>query len=195
MGLRISAHFMQDVTGNLFHNPRVRFIPIRASRVGCDAQLGTDPGVIKMFQSTHPVWDATPGLYRHRPGNQVSIHAPRVGCDKSCWKSCSTPSRFNPRTPCGMRRRRGRWCPGSQRFQSTHPVWDATPSRHLPGHHSAVSIHAPRVGCDGTPAACARERRSFNPRTPCGMRLRFKVRCRACSWFQSTHPVWDATEI
>lgn len=50
---------MQDVTGNLFHKIDGRFIPIYASRVGCDAQEDHERLLVFLFQSTHPVWDAT----------------------------------------------------------------------------------------------------------------------------------------
>ena len=144
---------------------------------------------------------------------------------------------FNPRTPCGVRRS----CPAEAhwicRFQSTHPVRGATPIRscvivalqfqsthpvrgatnkrveedkHIqfqsthpvrgatrcPGSDSvqcAISIHAPRAGCDSAgafwdlssdqfqsthPVRGATVRHSvtkdftdnFNPRTPCGVR-------------------------
>ena len=58
-------------------------------------------------------------------------------------------------------------------FQFTHPVWGATkqPIRHI--IVPLVSIHAPRVGCDGT-------------------NLRRYIRGRA---FQFTHPVWGATML
>ena len=58
-----------------------------------------------------------------------------------------------------------------RRFQSTHPVWGATPGIPHPGREPAISIHAPRVGCDVA-----------NPRQ------------RRCAEFQSTHPVWGATQ-
>ena len=79
-------------------------------------------------------------------------------------------------------------------FQFTHPVWGATDGRKQNDRRFYVSIHAPRVGCDGMsdggvievkrfqfthpvwgatwhsgggsrPVAC------FNSRTPCGVRL------------------------
>ena len=38
-----------------------------------------------------------------------------------------------------------------------------------------VSIHAPRVGCDSELGVLGRKRRSFNSRTPCGVRLNLTV--------------------
>ena len=56
-------------------------------------------------------------------------------------------------------------------FQSTHPVWDATPSLHEVLHYPEISIHASRMGCD----------------------LRKYGETAITPQFQSTHPVWDAT--
>ena len=60
-------------------------------------------------------------------------------------------------------------------FQSTRPVWSATPLlqvvRTLPG----VSIHAPRMECDTTAAGCSDVTWRFNPRAPYG--ARHFIRC------------------
>ena len=55
-------------------------------------------------------------------------------------------------------------------FQSTLPVWGATPS-----------------------SAWSPGRRDFNPRSPCGERLRTARLCKRPGRFQSTLPVWGAT--
>ena len=80
----------------------------------------------KMFQFTHPVWGATIRLNSLSAKLQVSIHAPRVGCDYDAknwadlflefqfthpvWGETITRiymirqiTRFNSRTPCGVR--------------------------------------------------------------------------------------------
>ncbi len=102
------------------------------------------------FQSTHPVRDATTldweeidprdvSIHAPRTGCDVfmhptkhaakivSIHAPRTGCDAGCqpspWRKRSC---FNPRTPYGMRRSGPCAVRRRRRFQSTHPVRDAT---------------------------------------------------------------------
>ena len=105
----------------------------------------------------------------------ISIHAPRVGSDDAEY----TP-RPSPYTG----------------FQSTLPVWGATPAaHHRHGIHSGfqstlpvwgatycpncgakmdleISIHAPRVGSDLMMIIAVTERgRHFNPRSPCGERL------------------------
>ena len=84
---------------------------------------------------------------------------------------------------------------------------------------SDISIHAPRVGCDIKQVEQVPVQPDFNPRTPCGVRLpplatwpgsskdisihAPRVGCddngdfRVCEsiGFQSTHPVWGATDI
>ena len=94
-----------------------------------------------------------------------------MGCDLLNGLEPHHDFYFNPRTPCGVRL----VCSvlktlRSARFQSTHPVWGATPEilalwnlqenfnprtpcgvRHGSGRWQArrqISIHAPRVGCD-----------------------------------------------
>ena len=80
----------------------------------------------------------------------------------------------------------------NRQFQSTLPVWGATEAEKLPGVRPAISIHAPRVGSDGTAPAPGSQRSisihaprvgsddffdeevtvlgHFNPRSPCGER-------------------------
>ena len=84
------------------------------------------------------------------------------------------------------------------------------------GHHEAVSIHAPRVGCDITRATKVETETvsihaprvgcdivthapttssapSFNSRTPCGVRRAGRLAPPQPNTFQFTHPVWGAT--
>ena len=100
------------------------------------------------FQSTLPVWGATLGCSDHERRQMISIHAPRVGSDKRASGIRRHPrisihaprvgsdfgSRlqnalivdFNPRSPCGERRRLLSKRASQRRFQSTLPVWGAT---------------------------------------------------------------------
>ena len=121
------------------------------SRTPCGVRL-SDLNVMVArgtFQFTHPVWGAT----RSRsPGRE--------------FYCC-----FNSRTPCGVRLGGSRAGIGEPQFQFTHPVWGATPQPRLftncwisfnsrtpcgvrpemqtqSSEKIAVSIHAPRVGCD-----------------------------------------------
>ena len=193
-----------------------------------------------VFQSTRPVWGAT-----HSPASdpgcaRISIHAPRVGRDSSfrrcpCTAAAFQSTRpvwgatradgwrryvlqhFNPRAPCGARRR-GRLAAhagmanfnprapcGARLGQTVGGVTYYNISIHAPrvGRDDEddwprmqawpISIHAPRVGRDSgrlslslplylfqstrpvwgaTPCAqCSKHRtHHFNPRAPCGAR-------------------------
>ena len=82
-------------------------------------------------------------------------------------------SYFNPRTPCGVRRGDVSNLDTFGLFQSTHPVWGATQSPEARQSSPSISIHAPRVGCDQAYLYWASNTPfHFNPRTPCGVRLR-----------------------
>ena len=80
-------------------------------------------------------------------------------------------SNFNPRTPCGVRPPARRRAGGMWRFQSTHPLRGAT---------GAINLPAPSTT-------------NFNPRTPCGVRPRLTRIISKRKRFQSTHPLRGAT--
>ena len=125
----------------------------------------------------------------------ISIHAPRVGCDLFSVSLSTSPFYFNPRTPRGVRRHlsavsridRFDFNPRTPRgvrrleknkfalkiaFQSTHPAWGATCFFATAIRRRAISIHAPRVGCDARSTAARTSQYEF----------------------QSTHPAWGATQ-
>ena len=101
---------------------------------------------------------------------------------------------FNPRSPCGERPTRFSVGACWRRFQSTLPVWGATRGVYGIRIRADISIHAPRVGSDGRSFGSRSRRRDFNPRSPCGERLRWALNNRLFSQFQSTLPVWGATK-
>ena len=127
------------------------------------------------FQSTLPVWGATgPSTHRLSPPLKISIHAPRVGSDLMLcrrhtvmclfqstlpvWgataRTCKLTRQtlhFNPRSPCGERRR----------------------NQALKTCRGQISIHAPRVGSDFASCSCNPDVLHFNPRSPCGERQTF----------------------
>ena len=130
-----------------------------------------DSGNLSQFQSTHPVWGATATPAARKENIYISIHAPRVGCDRLCGRSqlldevisihaprvgCDPrpcllfcPVNYlNPRTPCGVRLAEADFFVDNTKFQSTHPVWGATWIPQAVLDKQAISIHAPRVGCD-----------------------------------------------
>ena len=126
------------------------------------------------FQSTHPARGATATTRARRRRRRISIHAPRKGCDavprglrgKTGDFNPRTPQGvrliagdelareidFNPRTPQGVRHSPPRAASCSPAFQSTHPARGATFERGVRRARRAISIHAPRKGCDGNNA-------------------------------------------
>ena len=142
---------------------------------GATASASCSIWPLSLFQSTHPVWGATA---THGVGDrlgEISIHAPRVGCDTGggCLRSINSTN-FNPRTPCGVRRHLAPPPLPCLRFQSTHPVWGATSAGSNPQARGRISIHAPRVGCDGFPRRCWTSRRIsiHAPRVGCDNTIR-----------------------
>ena len=124
---------------------------------------------------------------------RVSIHALLAECDHVFPVSYIYIVSFNPRTPCGVRRAVIAFSSSSCRFQSTHSLRSATQILKGGGNVPGVSIHALLAECDyvqpdGPPRAL-----SFNPRTPCGVRLCATGRPASCSKFQSTHSLRSAT--
>ena len=146
-----------------------------------------------IFQSTLPVWGATGGvgvtcisqrisIHAPRVGsdaeqecggavNHISIHAPRVGSDATVGSTSSVTAHFNPRSPCGERQNYRDAASTMRAFQSTLPVWGATPET----------------------KPTAERRFHFNPRSPCGERLVRIPFSPSTLRFQSTLPVWGAT--
>ena len=132
---------------------QLQMISIHAPRVGSDKCNRLLILFSALFQSTLPVWGAT----NNRPKSYRVFHNfnPRSPCgERHAWRSdLATRSHFNPRSPCGERR----LLHGSKPsvliiFQSTLPVWGATTPRPPQPPPSGISIHAPRVGSDGSPA-------------------------------------------
>ena len=121
-----------------------------------------------LFQSTHPARGATVFIVTLDGALQdFNPRTPR-GVRPGCGMSDDWRKNFNPRTPRGVR---PAWNPleaGALKFQSTHPA-----STHVVkhGHDTAISIHAPREGCDPCVTAI--------------ICLNFR--------FQSTHPARGAT--
>ena len=127
----------------------------------------------------------------------IGYFNPRTPCGVRLHRShywCRYRRYFNPRTPCGVRQNRLADLEDKIKFQSTHPVWSATTlkvgviyilriSIHAPrvecdgndqsdNNQTEISIHAPRVECDDTNKRCRLPPVHFNPRTPCGVRHR-----------------------
>ena len=84
---------------------------------------------------------------------------------------------------------------GSPIFQSTLPVWGATGLVHALADVGRISIHAPRMGSDAPGEDARVIDKHFNPRSPYGERRGATDLTRRKSIFQSTLPVWGATDL
>ena len=141
-------------------------------RTPCGVRLkgGVGKTVTAVFQSTHPVRGAT--LVLPDDGRQIEFQSTHPVRGATIW----------PR----------RW-PQSFQFQSTHPVRGATLLQLVADGKIDISIHAPRAGCDWWWPCLSCPGLNFNPRTPCGVRLKGGVGKTVTAVFQSTHPVRGAT--
>ena len=79
---------------------------------------------------------------------------------------------FNPRPPCGERHQTRRPWIRPRLFQSTPPMRGATSASTTTMSWHKISIHAPHAGSDWRRLLSAQKQGDFNPRPPCGERLR-----------------------
>ena len=147
-----------------------------------------------IFQSTHPLRGATVQNSLSARYADISIHAPLAGCDDSDYKCHRSNQYFNPRTPCGVRRRVSPSRVRRLTFQSTHPLRGATRRNRFTGSARHISIHAPLAGCDPKREIRITSVGNFNPRTPCGVRQSAPSGAIYAVVFQSTHPLRGATQ-
>ena len=115
---------------------------------------------------------ATPVAVNLSVARLISIHAPLAGCDASHRRDNARHGYFNPRTPCGVRRRSGGASARCARFQSTHPLRGATASQLQSSMQSLFQSTHPLRGAT----------------TPDGERKEDTI-------FQSTHPLRGATSF
>ena len=161
-------------------------ISIHAPHAGRDLCRGGTSYITEEFQSTRPMRGAThrPRLVRVR--QLISIHAPHAGRDLICWPCTRCPGNFNPRAPCGARRRTARPVSAMWIFQSTRPMRGATSSPASVWLPHPISIHAPHAGRDPPHNHLLHILAYFNPRAPCGAR---PVPCHpALPWPQHFNP-------
>ena len=152
---------------------------------------------------------------RQRSGT-ISIHAPRAGCDSAVTSVPPILTYFNPRTPCGVRPADAVVSTSDFPYFNPRTPCGVRPPyrttlctacnfnprtpcgvRQVPAAGArrvvAISIHAPRAGCDVADGA-HRIQRGISihaPRAGCdGIR---QGRHLTVGQFQSTHPVRGAT--
>ena len=125
------------------------------------------------FQSTRPMRGATIRALRQRDALAISIHAPHAGRDMAGDMDLLF----------------------SYKFQSTRPMRGATISGGDLRFCPLISIHAPHAGRDHDQCRRDTVKHYFNPRAPCGARLR-RHNDGADVWqFQSTRPMRGATYV
>ena len=188
-----STHSLRSATSK--HYPRHPYIFCFNPRTPCGVRRpcsNPTPGSA-VFQSTHSLRSATRILSLKFAMITVSIHALLAECDIA--------------SPPYTKR--------AYRFQSTHSLRSATKYGDLlaivdkvsihallaecdPADHPAfrvlyVSIHALLAECDRCRLRPKHPHRSFNPRTPCGVRPAAAVGNGWATVFQSTHSLRSAT--
>ena len=172
----------------------VKYISIHGPRVGADSTSGQYAQTPLTISIHGPRVGADAHCSVQAVLPEISIHGPRVGADVLAGGRVVAVPDFNPRPPCGGRRR----SPRSRRHGG-----DFNPRPPCGGRRSAVrpvhcgpwiSIHGPRVGADASSRLVHLYWLGhFNPRPPCGGR---PVTCSSpsrASRFQSTAPVWGPT--
>ena len=134
---------------------------------------------VARFQSTRPVWGATDAhAGTGACGTDFNPHAP-CGARPMLLYGWLLMTNFNPHAPCGARHPSTAFPSYGWRFQSTRPVWGATPILKGRPVSNEISIHTPRVGRDYAEAVQRIKRGNFNPHAPCGARQRGIADCTA----------------
>ena len=124
----------------------------------------------------------------------ISIHAPLAGCDNIQCVFAVSACYFNPRTPCGVRRRLSASAtPPDNHFNPRTPCGVRRAKSTPAIFFVPISIHAPLAGCDGSEVRRNTVKPNFNPRTPCGVRQTGLAGDTSWTAFQSTHPLRGAT--
>ena len=135
------------------------------------------------FQSTHPARGATLGCFNQiQPMSDFNPRTPR-GVRPDTWGTEYSTVDFNPRTPRGVR------LPFLLYHRPTLLYFNPRTPRGVrleqPGiglGHLAISIHAPREGCDRAMRQPSHLPQDFNPRTPRGVRQQTLPKSREFAW-------------
>ena len=145
----VSIHAPREgCDSSMMFQEQIKTVSIHAPREGCDCFKSKMLSLISV--SIHApregcdIWEGDNRFILLG----VSIHAPREGCDRGANQRTLLDDSFNSRTPGGVRRS---WYPRvlpSAVFQFTHPGRGATKLAEVLRQLEAVSIHAPREGCD-----------------------------------------------
>ena len=164
-----APHAGSDVASGIYSPNEA--ISIHAPHAGSDWLMPSSKRAPLTFQSTLPMRGATCSRYNlcHYPA--ISIHAPHAGSDADRpLHLCQSPD-FNPRSPCGERRR------GVTKGVYTHNFNPRSPCGERPyGANPPFSVHPfqstlPMRGATIWSTSLSTFIAHFNPRSPCGERL------------------------
>ena len=148
------THPVRGATCRHKSNIHHKKVSIHAPRAGCDTTFPLLMARPKKFQFTHPVRGATHELRGNGEGNKFQFTHPVRGATETLLGRSRPCSRFNSRTPCGVRLYLLRALAILFCFNSRTPcgVRHAVPIP--PAPCLVVSIHAPRAGCDSMVQSC-----------------------------------------
>ena len=169
-GISIHAHRAGRDDGSLNIIAVKLDISIHAPHAGRDEDCQRRKTHRGQFQSTRPMRGATTPKSRMICRDRISIHAPHAGRDIAGWNKNTKGEHFNPRAPCGARRRAGPVPRPFILFQSTRPMRGATVASSI--ILAFIIDFNPRAPCGARPHSMNVQNNSmhFNPRAPCGAR-------------------------
>ena len=145
------------------------------------------------FLSTLPARGATGTHNTPAPTPDISIHAPREGSDYPFIRKNRAKMYFYPRSPRGERPTTQTMTVSGLYFYPRSPRGERRVTGYTDLKLKRISIHAPREGSDGQPAASHRDRGYFYPRSPRGERRDLLQERGYHQIFLSTLPARGAT--
>ena len=126
----------------------------------------------------------------------ISIHAPLAGRDRGLLRVTGLDLLFQSTRPLRGATMVNRIIGFADKFQSTRPLRGATLNLSQAAISGYISIHAPLAGRDRNAGRPRTVYRDFNPRAPCGARLRIEENATLIfTLFQSTRPLRGATGL
>ena len=130
-------------------DPGCARISIHAPRVGRDSSFRRCPCTAAAFQSTRPVWGATRADgWRRYVLQHFNPRAPCGARRRGRLAAHAGMANFNPRAPCGARPPGSPFAPSLPDFNPRAPCGARQALTVFYRCHKAISIHAPRVGRD-----------------------------------------------
>ena len=151
------------------YSPTVSTIPDFNPRSPCgERQDGVDRGVLRSgFQSTLPVWGATYGGELVERDKVFQSTLPVWGATDRPCDDIKRRKDFNPRSPCGERRRVSRCNKyGGDYFNPRSPCGERQQLHQGQRRVVGISIHAPRVGSDDSCRVLHENRQAISIHAP-----------------------------